>query len=142
MPIPSVGSGYQITDGNVNEPQISPQGTPAAKTGAAFTLTAADMIAGIITVNGGTAGAVTATLPTVATLEATLTNFKVDSSLDIYIVNISTVAAEDATMTTNTGWTLVGNMFVASNAATTDVSSAKFRARKTGVGSWTLYRIA
>lgn len=142
MPIPTVGSGYQYTDGNVNEPQIFPQGTPAAKTGASFTMTAADLIAGIITVNGGTAGAVTATLPTVATLEATLTNFKVDAAFDLHVVNISTVAAEDATMTTNTGWTLVGNMFVASNAATTDVSSAKFRARKTGVGTWTLYRMA
>ena len=142
MPIPSVGSGYQFTDGNVNEPQISPQGAPAAKTGASFTMTAADLIAGIITINGGTAGAVTATLPTVAALETALTNFKVDSSIDFYVVNISTVAAEDATITTNTGWTLVANMFVASNAATTDISSGKFRARKTGVGAWTLYRIA
>jgi len=142
MPLPQVGGGYQFTDGNVNEQQIFPQGAPAAKTGATVTLTAADLNAGLITFNGGTAGAVTATLPTVALLEAVISNARVDMAFDFYAVNISTVAAEDVTISTAAGWTLVGNMFVASNAATTDVSSAKYRARKTGVGAWTLYRVA
>lgn len=142
MPLPQVGGGYQFTDGNVSEQQIFPQGAPAAKTGATVTLTAADLNAGLITFNGGTAGAVTATLPTVALLEAVISNARVDTAFDFYAVNISTVGAEDVTLATAAGWTLVGNMFVASNAATTDVSSAKFRARKTGVGAWTLYRAA
>jgi len=142
MPLPQVGGGYQFTDGNVSEQQIFPQGAPAAKTGATVTLTAADLNAGLITFNGGTAGAVTATLPTVALLEAVFTNVRVDSAFDFYVVNISTVAAEDVTIATAAGWTLVGNLFVASNAATSDVSSAKYRARKTGVGTWTLYRAA
>jgi hypothetical protein len=142
MPLPQVGGGYQFTDGNVSEQQIFPQGAPAAKTGATVTLTAADLNAGLITFNGGTAGAVTATLPTVALLEAVISNARVDTAFDFYVVNISTVAAEDVTLATAAGWTLVGNLFVASNAATTDVSSAKYRARKTGVGTWTLYRVA
>ena len=142
MPLPQVGGGYQFTDGNVSEQQIFPQGAPAAKTGATVTLTAADLNANLITFNGGTAGAVTATLPTVALLEALISNVRVDMAFDFYVVNISTVGAEDVTLATAAGWTLVGNMFVASNAATTDVSSAKFRARKTGVGTWTLYRAA
>ena len=142
MPLPQVGGGYQFTDGNVSEQQIFPQGAPAAKTGATVTLTAADLNAGLITFNGGTAGAVTATLPTVALLEAVISNARVDTAFDFYVVNISTVGAEDVTLATAAGWTLVGNMFVASNAATTDVSSAKFRARKTGAGAWTLYRAA
>ena len=142
MPLPQVGGGYQFTDGNVSEQQIFPQGAPAAKTGATVTLTAADLNAGLITFNGGTAGAVTATLPTVALLEALISNARVDTAFDFYVVNISTVAAEDVTLATAAGWTLVGNLFIASNAATTDVSSAKYRARKTGVGTWTLYRVA
>jgi len=39
-------------------------------------------------------------------------------------------------LATATGWTLLGNMVVLEN------TGALFRARKTGDGSWTLYRIA
>jgi hypothetical protein len=40
------------------------------------------------------------------------------------------------TVATATGWTLVGAM------AVTEGTSGHFRARKTGDGSWTLYRIS
>jgi len=42
------------------------------------------------------------------------------------------------TLTTNTGWTLVGLMTVVATAGTAQM----FRARKTGDGTWTLYRIS
>lgn len=142
MALPQVGGGYQFTDGNVNEQQIRPQGAPNAKTGATVSLTASDLNSDIITFNGGTAGAVTATLPTGVLMDALFTNVRVDAAFDFSVINISTVAAEDVTLATAAGWTLVGNMFVASNAATTDVSSAKFRARRVGVGTWVLYRLA
>jgi hypothetical protein len=45
-------------------------------------------------------------------------------------------SGETSSVTTNTGWTLVGGM---AQAITT---SARFRARKTGTGAWTLYRLS
>jgi hypothetical protein len=58
------------------------------------------------------------------------------------VINISTVAAESASLTTNTGWTLVGDMDVAANSAATTKSAGRFRARKTGTALWTVYRLS
>ena len=122
------------------------QAAPVALTGASNTISAAGIFGGLITINGGTAGAVTSTLVTAALLDTHLstqfsTNFPVNYAVDFCISNISTVAAEDATVTTSTGWTLVGNMVVASNDAATSLSTAWFRARKTANNTFTLYRL-
>jgi hypothetical protein len=129
MALSQVGGGYQFTDGNVSEATMVIQGTPATATAAA-TLTVAQLLSGIV-VCSSTPG--TQTLPTVALLEATLTNGKVDSGFEVSFVN---TAASTLTLAVGTGWTLVGTV----TAAT--VTSALFRARKTGDGAWTLYRIA
>ena len=129
MAFPSTGNGYQNTDGNVNEITLALQGTPATVS-AAGTLTAAQLLTGLI-VASGTPG--TQTLPTVALLEAALPNVKVDSGFNLNLIN---TAGSTATVATGTGWTIVGT----ATAAT--VTSAAFRARKTGDGAWTLYRIA
>jgi hypothetical protein len=129
MAFPSTGNGYQNTDGNVNEITLVLQGTPATVS-AAGTLTAAQLLTGLI-VASGTPG--TQTLPTVALLEAALPNVKVDSGFNLNLIN---TAGSTATVATGTGWTIVGT----ATAAT--VTSAAFRARKTGDGAWTLYRIA
>lgn len=129
MAFPSTGNGYQNTDGNVNEITLSIQGAPATVS-AAGTLTAAQLLTGLI-VASGTPG--TQTLPTVALLEAALPNVKVDSGFNLNLIN---TAGSTATVATGTGWTIVGT----ATAAT--VTSAAFRARKTGDGAWTLYRIA
>jgi len=129
MALPQVGGGYQVTDGNVSEPVLLVQGTPAAVS-AAGTLTAAQLLSGIV-VCSGTPG--TQTLPTVALLEAVLTNGKVDSGFEVSFVN---TAGSTLTLAAGTGWTIVGTL----TAAT--VTSALFRARKTGDGAYTLYRIA
>ena len=68
-----------------------------------------------------------------ALLEATLTNSKVDAGFEVSFVN---TAGSTLTLAAGTGWTIVGTL----TAAT--VTSALFRARKTGDGAWTLYRIA
>jgi hypothetical protein len=128
MAFPSTGNGYQTTDGNVNEVRLVLQGAPASVT-AAGTLTAAQLLTGLI-VASGTPG--TQTLPTVALLEAALPNVKVDSGFNLNLIN---TAGSTATVATGTGWTIVGT----ATAAT--VTSAAFRARKTGDGTWTLYRI-
>ena len=129
MAFPSTGNGYQTTDGNVNEITLAIQGAPATVS-AAGTLTAAQLLTGLI-VASGTPG--TQTLPTVALLEAALPNVKVDSGFNLNLIN---TAGTTATVATGTGWTIVGT----ATAAT--VTSAAFRARKTGDGAWTLYRIA
>ena len=130
----------------LNDITIRAQPAPVALTGGANTVSAAGIINGLITVNGGTAGAVTSTLVTAALLDTALsalwgTNFPVDYSVDFSLVNISTVAIEDATVTTATGWTLVGGMIVNSNDAGTSISTGRFRARKTANGAFTLYRL-
>lgn len=117
------------------------QGTPTAKTVSA-TLTAAEVLAGIITVNQGGGAGSALQLPTAAAMDTALPQSAADDAFDFSVINISTVAAEDATITTNTGWTLVGNIDIASNAAATDKSAGRFRARKTGAGAWTLYRLS
>ena len=129
MAFPSTGNGYQTTDGNVNEITLAIQSAPATVS-AAGTLTAAQLLTGLI-VASGTPG--TQTLPTVALLEAALPNVKVDSGFNLNLIN---TAGSTATVATGTGWTIVGT----ATAAT--VTSAAFRARKTGDGSWTAYRIS
>ena len=121
--------------------KLRPQGAPAAATVSA-TLTAANLMAGIITVNQA-GGAVSAQqLPLAADLDTAIPAAAAGDSFDFSVINTSTVDAEDASITTNTGWTLVGNMDIpAYSAAGSLNSSGLFRARKTGAGAWVLYRI-
>ena len=132
MPIlPNGGGGYQIGTGNASEARLTVQGAPTALTAAA-TATVAQLVNGLFTFNG-TAGNLT--LPTVAELEAGIPNAtRVDIAFDFHIINID-ATTDDVTVAAGTGWTLVGNMVV------TETVSGHFRARKTGVGTWTLYRI-
>lgn len=120
---------------------LSTQAAQTAKTVSA-TLTAAEMLVGIITVNQGAAGASVLTLPLATAMDTALATSAANDYFDFSVINISTVDAEDASVATNTGWTLVGNMDVhAYSAAGSLNSSGRFRARKTGTGAWTLYRI-
>jgi hypothetical protein len=117
------------------------QGAQTAKT-TSTTLTAAEVNTGIITVNNGAAGTTTLTLPLASAMDSQFSNVTNGYSWDFSVVNISTTAAEDADVGTNTGWTLVGNMDIEADDDPRARSSAKFRARKTGTGAWTLYRMA
>lgn len=109
---------------------LGQQGNPVAHDTAA-TLAAADLKAGIITSNP--AGAINLQLPLATAMDAALPQAAANSALDFSIIN--TNGANAATVTTDTGWALVGAMAVAANTA------GHFRARKTGAGAWTLYRI-
>jgi hypothetical protein len=132
MALPSIGGGEQIGDGNLNELKLGYMAAPQTATATA-TLTAAQITGNILVGNPSTSAAAY-TLPTVAALEAVLTNAKIGSTFDLIVVNLGTSSGV-ITMTTNTGWTLSG---LATIAVTT---SAQYRARKTGVGAWTLYTI-
>ena len=131
MALPNGAGGYQLGDGNVGDARLIVQGAPTALTGAA-TVTAAQLANGLFTFDG-TAGNMT--LPTVADLEAGISSAtKVNAAFDFYVVNIDG-GSDDVTVYTNTGWTLVGVMQV------DNATSGHFRARKTGDGTWTCYRL-
>ena len=130
MALPNGAGGYQLGDGNLNEINMVTQVAPTAKAAAA-TLTPAELATGIITFNG-TAGALT--VPLGADIDNAFPSMKVDSCFDFVIIN--TDAADAATVTANTGCTLVG---VAAVAA---VTSCTWRVRKTGAATYVFYRIA
>ena len=131
MALPNGAGGYQVGDGNVGEAQLFVQGAPTALTAAA-TLTSAQLSNGLFTYTGA---AVNLTLPTVASVETDISSAsKVNAAFDFTIINIGGTNA--ATLVVGTGWTIVGVAAVAAN------SSGTFRARKTGDGAWTAYRVA
>ncbi len=121
--------------------QYQYQAAPAAKT-TSTTLTAAELLGGLITGNQGAAGAATYTLPTAANLAAALpADFPINGAFDFTVINISTVAAETITIATNTGLTLVGDLTIACNAVG-DASQGTFRVRRTGASAFSVYRVA
>lgn len=120
---------------------IRKQGTPTAKTVSA-TLTAAEVLAGIITINQAAAGTSAQQLPTGTALQAALpADFAVDDSFDISVMNISTVDAEDASVTTNTDMTLVGSMDFPAHSGITLCSCGILRFRKTADHAFSVYRV-
>ena len=143
MARPNGAGGYQVGDGNLNEPVIGYLPVPSSETGVtAVTLTAAEVTGGILVANPGTTGT-TYTMPLVVTSGATtgvndlVSSAKVGSTFDWVVINIGT-STGDITMAagTGTGWTIVGSLTIS------DGTSASFIARKTSDTTWTLYRTA
>ena len=130
MALPNGAGGYQLGDGNLGEVILGTQSAPIAKTAAA-TLTAAELANGIITYTGA---AVALTMPLGTDLDAAFGSMKVNSSFDFYIIN--TGATNAATVTANTGVTLVGT------AAVSAATSCNWRVRKTADATYVAYRIA
>ena len=138
MAIPNGGGGYQIGDGNLNEPLIDALPDPISVTTAA-TLTPAQVLNGLILANSGiTAASVTYTLPTVTDLEAVLVNSdKVGTAFTFRVVNLGTSSAT-AIIAAGTGWTITGSLTMTIPVTT----GAMMIARKSAAGAWTLYRVA
>lgn len=117
------------------------QSAPAAKT-TTVTLTAAEILGGLITANQGAAGAATYTLPLGTDIEAAMPADTANGDTFTFsIINISTNAAEIVTVQGNTGTTAVGNMTIAANGATTSQAWGTFAVRRTGSGAYSFYRI-
>ena len=137
MAIPNGAGGYQVGDGNLNDPLIDALPDPVSVTTAA-TLTPAQVLNGLIIANSGiTAASVTYTLPTVAELEAVLTNSdKVGTAFTFRVVNIGTSSAT-AIIAAGTGWTITGSLTMTIPVTT----GATLLARKSAAGAWTLYRV-
>jgi hypothetical protein len=138
MALPNGGGGYQVGDGNLNEPLIDALPEPVS-IAATATLTPAQVLNGLILANSGvTAAAQTYTLPTVADLEAVLSNSdKVGTSFTFRVVNLGTSSAT-AIIAAGTGWTVSGSLTMTIPITT----GAALLARKSAAGAWTLYRVA
>lgn len=136
MAIPNGGGGYQVGDGNLNEPLIDAIPAPVEVASAA-TLTAAQVLNGLILANNGVSASQTYTLPTVALLEADLSNSdKVGTSFTFRLVNLGT-SSGTAVIAAGTGWTISGSLTMTIPVTT----GAQFVARKSAAGAWTLYRV-
>lgn len=137
MALPNGGGGYQVGDGNLNDPLIDAIPLPVSVTASA-TLTPAQVLNGLILANNGITASQTYTLPTVADLEAVLVNSdKVGTSFTFSVVNLGT-SSGTAVIAAGTGWTVTGSLTM-----TVPVTSgATFVARKSAAGAWTLYRVA
>ena len=137
MALPNGSGGYQIGDGNLAEAIFRVVPAPATATATA-TLTAAQVLNGVLLGSPGSSAA-SYTLPTVSDLEAALPSAtKAGVSFDFSVVNVDGSGSGVITLVTNTGWTLVGLMTVVATAGTAQA----FRARKSGDGAWSLYRVA
>jgi hypothetical protein len=134
MAIPNGGGGYQVGAGNNNETILSYGAAPQTATDTA-TLTAAQIVGGML-VATPTANS-TLTLPTGALIDAAVPNARIGSTFDLALVNAA-AATYTAAFALSTGVTNGGNAVVSLAAAT----SAMFRFRKTGDGTFVVYKIA
>lgn len=105
------------------------QVTPTTKGGAA-TLTTAELLTAIIEYTGGAA---TLTLPTGANIDLAIPGMVNNGAFAFTVIN---TGAGAVALGTAAGLTLTGSMSVAAGA------SGRFAARRTAVGTYTVYRIA
>jgi len=138
MALPNGAGGYQLGDGNVNDPFIDLTADPVAVTATA-TLTPAQVLNGLILANSGvTAAAQTYTLPTVTDLENVLINSdRIGTTFTFRVVNLGTSSAT-AIIAAGTGWTVSGSLTMTLPVTT----GASMVARKSAANAWTLYRVA
>ena len=140
MALPSVGGGYQFTDGNTNELEIDTQAEPQTATATA-TLTTAQTLGGLL-VGDPTTTAATYTFPTATAIDAVMTNMKTNSTFRLTVINLGTSTGL-ITMAVGTGITAVGNLVVAITGSAAGVGgAAQFLFRKTGTAAYSVYRVA
>jgi len=136
MALPNGAGGYQVGDGNVNDPIIDLTATPVSVTASA-TLTPAQVLNGLILANNGVTSSQTYTLPTVTDLEAVLVNSdRIGTTFSFRVVNLGT-SSGTAVIAAGTGWTVTGSLTMTIPVTT----GAMLIARKTAAGAWTLYRV-
>jgi|SRR5579872_297747 len=114
--------------------ELRSQGNQSTQDTAA-TLTAAQILAGIMTSNPS--GAINLQLPLATAMDTALPTSAAGDAFDFSIISLAG-STNLPTITTNTGWTLVGGMTFTAVAG----NAGRFRARKTGAGAWTLYRLS
>lgn len=137
MALPNGAGGYQVGDGNVNDPIIDLIQAPVSVTATA-TLTVAQVLNGLILANSGVTSSQTYTLPTVTDLETALVNSdRIGTTFSFRVVNLGT-SSGTAVIAAGTGWTVSGSLTMTIPVTT----GATLIARKTAAGAWTLYRVS
>ena len=139
MALPSVGGGYQYTDGNQNEQVLETQAAPTTATATAK-LTVAQLTSGLLVCDPSTSAA-SYTMPTAAAIDAVMTNMKINSAFLLNVVNLGT-SSGILTFVVGTGITSVGNLLVAIGSAAGVNGAAQFLFRKTGTAAYSVYRVA
>jgi hypothetical protein len=134
MALPNGAGGYQVGAGNRQETLLSAMAAPQTATATA-TLTAAQIVNQMLVANPSTSVA-TYTLPLGTAIDEAVPNATVGSTFDLSIVNIGT-SSGTVTLAVNTGVTDGGNALV----AIAITSSQLFRFRKTGDGTYVVYRL-
>lgn len=121
------------------------QGNPTAETGVA-TITAADILTGIVTISHTTGSDIALTVDTGTAMDTALAaTIAANKSLDWSVINTSAAAADTATLTAASGHTLVGSGLVQSahsSTGGTQGNAARFQTRRTAANTWITYRIA
>ena len=135
MALPNGAGGYQVGAGNRQETIMGAMAAPQTATATA-TLTAAQIVNQMLVANPGSSSAATYTLPTGALIDAAVPNATVGSTFDLSIVNIGT-SSGTVTLAVSTGVTDGGNALVAIAITTSQL----FRFRKTGDGTYVVYRL-
>ena len=135
MALPNGAGGYQVGAGNRAETVMGAMAVPQTATATA-TLTAAQIVNQMLVANPGTSAA-TYTLPLGTAIDTAVPNATVGSTFDLSIVNIGTSSGA-VTLAVNTGVTDGGNALTAVAVTT----SQMFRFRKTGDGTYVVYRLA
>jgi hypothetical protein len=136
---------YEIgTDPNVKQWRMSNgvQPTPTAKT-VAVTLTAAELLTGIITGTHAAGATQAYTLPTGTLLDAAA-SFDVNEYFDWTLINLSAAAADTITVTAGAGHTVEGTMICQSAHSTTGLihgNALSLRTRKTAANTFVTYRL-
>jgi len=135
MALPNGAGGYQVGAGNRAETVMGAMAAPQTATATA-TLTAAQIVNQMLVANPGTSAA-TYTLPLGTAIDTAVPNATLGSTFDLSIVNIGTSSGA-VTLAVNTGVTDGGNALTAVAVTT----SQMFRFRKTGDGTYVVYRLA
>ena len=135
MALPNGAGGYQVGAGNRAETVMGAMTAPQTATATA-TLTAAQIVNQMLVANPSTSAA-TYTLPLGTAIDAAVPNATIGSTFDLSIVNIGTSSGA-VTLAVNTGVTDGGNALTAIAVTTSQI----FRFRKTGDGTYVVYRLA
>jgi hypothetical protein len=137
---------YEVgTDPVVKQGRLSNgvQVTPSAET-VAVTLTAAELLTGLVTGTHAAGATAAYTLPTGTLLDAAGA-FLVDEFFDWTVINLSAAAADTITITAGADHTVVGTMICQSAHSSTGLvhgNALRLRTRKTAANTFVSYRLA
>lgn len=141
---PGAGSVFRIPSRLV---QLQPAPAAITVSAGAATLTAANLLTGILTVSHTTGGTATLTLPTGTLLEAAVPYLQIGEGFEWVLINTSAAAADSATIAAGTDHTIVGDAVVISVHSTTGgaitsrgCTSSTWITKKTAANTFVTYR--